>query len=41
MWNLKGTFVWASLKEEWKIKLAKMYQLPAVSDQNLTKDMSR
>ena len=39
MWcgTWKETFVWASLKEEWKIKLAKMYQLPAVSDQKLDK----
>ena len=48
MWDLKGTFVWASLMEEWKLKgdnsiianvnkLAEMYELPAVSDQKLDK----
>ena len=48
MWDLKGTFVWASLIEEWKLKgdnsiianvnkIAEMYELPAVSDQKLDK----
>ena len=46
IWNFKGTFVWASLMEEWKLKgdnsiianvnkIAEMYGLPAVSDQKL------
>ena len=48
IWDLKGTFVWASLIEEWKLKgdnsiianvnkIAEMYELPAVSDQKLDK----
>ena len=48
MWDLKGTFVWASWIEEWKLKgdnsiianvnkLAEMYELPAVSEQRLDK----
>ena len=48
LWNLKITFTWASLMEEWKVngnnsmianvnKVAEMYGLPAVSQEKLDK----